>query len=154
MALNYLTVQDMLTINLELTGSKQVFDYSRLEEGVNYQYASGQSNDLVAQSARFFCGFEKMAPFESGNEACAFISLMVFLEANGKTLDLAEGDVAKWCDEVWSGSIEAKSAIYSKLIDTHIQLEHGVPHFAAITEDVIERYAVALADLSLTSIST
>ena len=59
MALNYLTVQDMLFLNLQITKSVQPFDYARLEEAVFYQYAPGQSTDLVAQGARFLVGFSK-----------------------------------------------------------------------------------------------
>lgn len=148
MALNYLTVQDLLYINFEVTGGKQAFEFAKLEEAVNYQYAVGKSGDLVAQAARFFRGFVKMAPFASGNEACAFIGLFVFLEANGKSLDLAECDVASWCESVWSGGVEARTAVMEKLVDSHAHEAHGVPNFAAITEDVIERYAIALSDIS------
>lgn len=153
MALNYLTQQDVIYINFETTGAKNTFDYASLEEAVNNQYASGQSNDIVVQAARFFRGFVRKAPFESGNEACAFIALLVFLESNGKTLDLTEDEVAPWCVSVWSGATNAIDSVRSKINDAHIESEHGVPNFREITESVIDRYAAALADLSLESIS-
>lgn len=149
MALNYLTVQDVLYINFELTGAKQPFDYARLEEAVNYQYASGQSSDIVAQAARFVRGFVKMAPFTTGNEASAFVALMVFLEANGKTLDLTEDDAADWCQSVWSSAVGAREAVQSCLKEAHLDVEHGVPNVREITESAIERYALALADLQV-----
>ena len=107
MAMHYLTVQDMLFLNLRITGSKQPFDTLNLEEAVYCQYGSGQSSDLVAQGARFLTGFAKMAPFKAGNEACAFAGLVAFLEANGKALDVKDIGAEAWVRPLFSDRAEA-----------------------------------------------
>ena len=64
----YLTVQDLLWINLQVTGTVNKFDYARLEDGAFYQYGYGKSKDLLAQAARFYPGLKHKAAFTAGNE--------------------------------------------------------------------------------------
>ena len=58
-ALQYLTVQDILWINLQVTKKVQHFNYARLEEATFYQYAYGDSNTLLPQAARFVRAAQK-----------------------------------------------------------------------------------------------
>ena len=81
--LNYLTVQDVLWINLQLTGKVHHYNFAKLEEATFYQYSYGTSTDVLNQAARFYCGFSRLKPLEAGNEATALIGLISFLEANG-----------------------------------------------------------------------
>jgi death-on-curing protein len=154
MALSYLTVQDMLFLNLQITKSPQPFDYAKLEEAVFYQYASGQSTDLVQQGARFLVGFAKMAPFSRGNTACAFVGMVAFLEANGRTLDLSDDEAVSWIDVDDRGI--ASTAISSKIREGELMVAYGVPDYQEICLSVIERYpktiaAALAAEASLTA---
>ena len=96
MALHYLTVQDILWINLQLTRKVQHFNYAKLEEAVYYQYAYGESSSLIPQASRFLGGFAKLKPIADGNEATAFVATLTFLEINGKSLDLQGADAMAW----------------------------------------------------------
>lgn len=96
MALHYLTVQDILWINLQLTGKVQHYSYARLEEATFYQYAYGASNSLMPQAARFVGGFSRMHPFEAGNEATGFVATAAFLEINGRNLNLTDDEATTW----------------------------------------------------------
>lgn len=99
-SLHYLTVQDILWINLQVTKRVNHFGYARLEEATFYQYAYGESNSLLPQAARFLTGFLRMHPFDVGNEATAFVSCAAFLQMNGLTLSLSDGDAATWFSDV------------------------------------------------------
>lgn len=143
MALNYLTVQDMLFLNLQITKSPQPFDYAKLEEAVFYQYGSGQSSDLVRQGARFLTGFAKMAPFSHGNLACAFLGLVAFLEANGKTLDLSDEEARGWVEV--SDRAKATEMIQSRIKEGELPTAYGVPDYQEICLSVIERYPKTIA---------
>ena len=144
MALSYLTVQDMLFVNLQVTKAKQAFDYARLEEAVFYQYASGKSTDLVAQGARFLTGFAKMAPFTDGNHACAFVGLVAFLEANGKSLAVSDAVAGAWLEPLWDDRLAAAKAIEEKLREGELPTSYGVPDYQEICISVIERYGATL----------
>ena len=105
-ALVYLTVQDMLYINLQATKKVNAFDFARLEEGTFYQYGYGPSKDLLRQAQRFSKGFLKNAPFTEGNELTALIGTLAFLEVNGYTIDhgSAMGSTTVLTDEVIAGA--------------------------------------------------
>lgn len=84
----YLTVQDMLWINLQVTGKVKDYQFMKLEEGTFYQYGYGSSTDLRIQSERFLRGFTKNAPFTEGNEMTAVIGYLAFLKVNGHEIKL------------------------------------------------------------------
>ncbi len=148
MALNYLTVQDVLFLNLKLTGTPQSFEYEKLEEATFYQYAPGQSTDLAKQGARFLTGFVKMQPFSSGNEATAFAGLVVFLEANGKALRLSDDEAAGWVAALLNVRDLAEEAIKERLLDSSAHLEHGVPGLERICESVVSRFPESLSEMT------
>lgn len=85
-SVHYLTVQDMLWLNLQATGAVNPFDFMKLEEGTYYQYAYGGVSDLMAQAARFLTGFRRNAPFAEGNERTALLGALTFLSMNGYEL--------------------------------------------------------------------
>lgn len=98
-SLNYLTVQDILWINLQLTKKVQRYNFARLEEATFYQYAYGESKNVIDQAARFFPGFQKMHPFEVANKATAFVALVTFLELNGFHFNIADGkELTNWIE--------------------------------------------------------
>lgn len=85
--LHTLTVQDILWINLQVTKKVQHFSYAKLEEATYYQYAYGDSNEVLSQAGRFLAGFLKMHPLDAGNEATAFVATLAFLKINGLVVE-------------------------------------------------------------------
>jgi prophage maintenance system killer protein len=138
-SLHYLTVQDVLWINLQLTKKVQHFNYARLEEAVFYQYAYGDSRTLFPQAARFISGFLKMRPFEAGNEATALVSCLAFLYLNGYT---AQGDLRGWFDQAKTGKVEAIEAVAVE--DPHAG-HTLVPDVRGAIRRVLDEHAAAIA---------
>lgn len=103
MALNYLTVQDVIWLNTQITGTPQAFDYARLEDGVFYQYGYGNSQDVPAQATRFVTGLAKKQAFAAGNAATALAAALAFMAVNGYGL---EGDPADWKGEAAVKAVE------------------------------------------------
>ncbi|HXH60841.1 MAG TPA: hypothetical protein VNI20_05730, partial [Fimbriimonadaceae bacterium] len=79
-----------------------------------------------------------------GNGTCAFVGLVAFLEANGKTLDLTPDGARDWI----AGDCVSKEQIEGKLRDGHVHTKYGVPNLAEIAESVIERYRSALSPVA------
>ncbi|MFN3728156.1 MAG: Fic family protein [Fimbriimonadaceae bacterium] len=96
--MQYLTVQDMIWINTQVTGAPQPYYYATLEEATFYQYGYGKSTDLFAQAARFFQGFKRLHPFKAGNEATALVGLIAFLELNGQNFLGDVSTVRDWLE--------------------------------------------------------
>lgn len=129
MALHYLTVQDILWINLQVTKKVERFNYARLEEATFYQFAYGESKSLIPQAGRFLSGFLRMQPFESGNEATAFLSTLTFLLINGTELDLT-GDAAY----LWFEKVQSKKQDSTAAIEEMARIEEDEHH--ALTPDI------------------
>src|SRR5579859_856242 len=110
-SLKYLTVQDMLWINLQATKKVQHFNFARLEEATFYQYGYGSSRDLARQAGRFLSGFLKLRPFDAGNEATAFIGCASFLLLNGSRLKVTDEGGAQWVDQVRGGQVSAEETM-------------------------------------------
>lgn len=118
--LHYLTVQDILWINLQATKKVQHFNYARLEEATFYQYAYGESNELVGQAARFLAGFVRMRPLEVGVEATAFLAAATFLRMNGACLRVDDASGAAWFRAVAASNEAAQDAFARALVlDPH-----------------------------------
>lgn len=94
--LHYLTVQDVLWINLQVTGKVNTFVYADLEEATFYQYGYGDSDELVSQAARFLKGFLSKKPLSVGNEPTAFLACATFLRQNGHHLTVPDAEGAAW----------------------------------------------------------
>jgi prophage maintenance system killer protein len=112
-ALHYLTVQDVLWINLQVTKKVQHFNYARLEEGVFYQYGYGRSTGLIPQAARFLTGFAKLRPIAAGNEATAFIGMLAFLKINGYLVKLSDTEAADWISRLGKDGTTPEQALAS-----------------------------------------
>lgn len=140
--LHYLTVQDILWINLQATKKVQHFSYARLEEATYYQYAYGDSNELLPQAARFLSGFAKMRPLEAGNEATAFIAVATFLAINGSQLCVS--DARAWFDSAYPSIDAARLALERAVkVDPHHHAELK-PDVRAAVRAVMDRYPAAL----------
>lgn len=96
----YLTLQDLIWINTEVTKSPQPYSYDRLEEATYYQYSYRQSRDVPLQAARFLWGYLKYRPFARGNLATALIATLAFLHINGYKTRLPAEHAAKWIEQV------------------------------------------------------
>lgn len=114
-SLHYLTVQDILWINLQVTKKVHHFSYARLEEATYYQYAYGESNSLTPQAGRFVTGFMKMHPFEAGNEATAFVGCLAFLRINGADVDLTDEQARAWFEKIRLRETTGAEAIAPKV---------------------------------------
>jgi prophage maintenance system killer protein len=144
-SLHYLTIQDILWINLQVTKKVRHFNYARLEEATFYQYAYGDSNTLFPQAARFVSGFVKMHPFETGNEATAFVACLAFLEMNGYVTK--SGDLVSWFDRASSKQVEGAAAI-EEIAVADDEAHHGlIPNIRAAIEDVLSQHASVIASL-------
>lgn len=146
--LHTLTVPDMLWINLQLTGAPQAYNYATLEEGTFYQYKTGQNHDFAKQSARLLVGFAKLSPFAAGNPATAFVGCLAFLEMNGNTLELSDGEADQWLEAVWFDPAQAPVLIAEKMRSYHTHDKFGVPDCHGIVEGIIARYTGTLEQLS------
>ena len=111
--LHYLTVQDILWINLQVTENVQTFSYAKLEEATYYQYSYGASNSLIPQAARLLTGFPKLSPLTTGNAQTTFIACLTFLEINGMTIDLTDEKGADWFTDAASKKVDGATAIQS-----------------------------------------
>jgi death-on-curing protein len=148
--LHYLTVQDVLWINLQATKKVNHFNFARLEEATYYQYAYGDSNTLLPQAARFVTGFLKMRPLDAGNEVTAFIALLAFLKINGQRIDLNDKDGSAWFERVGSGVKAARQAIGETVSEDHDAHAHGpedLPDIPAAIGSVLESYPLTVAAL-------
>jgi prophage maintenance system killer protein len=94
--IKYLTVQDILWINLQVTKKVNSFHYATLEEATFYQFAYGDSDELGAQAARFLRGFVDKQPLSQGNEATAFVGFAAFLMLNDWELTVGDDKAADW----------------------------------------------------------
>ena len=98
-AIQYLTVQDILWINLQVTKKVNHYNFAKLEEATFYQYSYGDSNSLLKQACRFLPGFLKMKPFDAGNFATASVAFLAFLELNHAPIKLADDQLLDWFEK-------------------------------------------------------
>lgn len=94
--IHYLTVQDILWINHEVSNCVNTFKHAQLEEATFYQYGYGESQNVIEQAGHFLQGFIRLRPFEAGNRATAFIAVIAFLEINGFEISLSPGLALDW----------------------------------------------------------
>lgn len=149
--LNYLTVQDMMWVNLQVTGEPQNWNFARLEEAVFLQYGYGESAELERQAARFITRFAALRPFSHGNEACALVGAIGFLEINGRGLYLEDSEAASFYRELVSDPSHAKEKLTVKLLEHDIHTHHGTPPVREILGDVLARFDGAIKQLVATA---
>lgn len=137
----------MMWVNLQLTKEPQPWNFATLEEGVFYQYGYGKSADLVAQASAFLTGFAAKRAFKSGNEACAFVGFVAFLEMNDHTLNLTDAEAGDWLAAAFAGPGSVREMVEVKLGHIHTHTHHGTPDARAILGDVLARYPETVAGL-------
>ncbi|RYG35284.1 hypothetical protein EON81_13160 [bacterium] len=141
----YLTVQDVLWINRQIIRRDTTFQFAKLEEATYYQYAYGDSHELLAQAARFIKGFMKMAPLGEGNEATAFVATMAFLSINGHTTTLRGEEAADWFRNLQDPRPALESVARSNSHGEHHEVK---PNVREHISNVLVRYAPAIGKLS------
>lgn len=144
--LHYLTVQDILWINLQVTDKVHHFNYAKLEEATYYQYSYGESRSVVPQAARFLLGFPKLRPIEAGNDATTFIACLTFLEINGMTIDLLDANARMWFEGVQARTVDAQEAI--RAIAKPSLDHHASVNVRATVKDLIRNYPCTLLALA------
>lgn len=144
--MHYLTVQDVLWINHEVTKQIHHFKYLQLEEATNLQYGYVKSENLRAQAGAFLEGFMKLRPFTDGNRKTAFVSALAFLKINGHTIVLDPNDAYDWAMSVANGKKRGVDAICEIMGDhTPVPL---APTVRTEVREIIEKYSDAIERLS------
>jgi death-on-curing protein len=137
--MRYLTVQDMLWINLQVTGQPQKFVYATLEEATFTQYVYGDTAPAAEHAARFLTGWAKFQPFAIGNELTGAVAFLTFLKLNGLELSGATGNPIDWTQRVNTD----RAAVLDAITESHDS--HGEPIPArSIVKDILALLPVAV----------
>jgi prophage maintenance system killer protein len=137
--IHYLTVQDILWINLQIVGHTQPWNYATLEEASFYQYSYGDSTNIPAQAARLATGFAKKAPFEKGNEATGLVAALTFLEMNGHTLPWNESELSQWFGRAQNAADASPIDEWVQHTETNAEALHGEPNVREIAIGIMGR---------------
>jgi prophage maintenance system killer protein len=146
--LHYLTVQDMLWINLQATKKVQHFNYARLEEATYYQYAYGESSSLIPQAGRFLTGFLRLHPFDAGNESTGLIGCATFLNINGTRLTLDDAGALEWLDKVMTKQVSGEDAVARSSGPDPCFHDSLKPDVRTTIRAVLEQFPGAIASLA------
>ena len=145
--LHYLTVQDILWINMQVTDKVHHFNYAKLEEATYFQYSYGESRSVTPQAARFLIGFPKLHPIDAGNDATTFIACLTFLEINGMTIELLDANAQTWFESAQARTVDPQEAIRS-IAKPSLDHHHAV-NVRATVRDLIGSYPCALLALAV-----
>lgn len=140
MSLHYLTIQDILWINLQITKRTQTFSYARLEEATFYQYGYGQSASLMSQASHFLSGFAQKKPFPMGNEATAFVATLVFLKLNGMKWNLSDDAAQHWVERAVKDSGAATAALAEVVEEDPDHHDSESPDIRGAVQEVLDAY--------------
>jgi prophage maintenance system killer protein len=144
-SVSYLTVQDVLWINLQITGKVNHFNFAKLEEATYYQYAYGESTNILSQVARFVPGFMKMKPFDRANAATAFVSALTFLELNHYNVSVTDDHALDWFSELAS-KISVHDAL--RKVSESKGDHHDIGGIKEVAESVMSRFHHTIIRLS------
>jgi prophage maintenance system killer protein len=141
--LSYLTVQDLIWINTQVSGKVTEFKFDLLEDASYFQYGYGKSTDLIGQAARFFQGFHSKLPFSEGNAATAFVGLVSFLELNGVHLKPSDSTARAKVSDLLNMDHTAAAAALKAM--THA--DHDDHHAAKkdVVLEILGKYAKTIA---------
>ncbi len=73
-----------------------------------HQFAYGRTPDAASLAASYAYGIARNHPFVDGNKRTAFVSLELFLNLNGWTLDADDADCIATVDALADGSLSEK----------------------------------------------
>ncbi|MBA3725366.1 MAG: hypothetical protein H0W86_02680 [Armatimonadetes bacterium] len=145
--IHYLTIQDVLWINHEVTKQVNQYKFAQLEEATFYQYGYGKSEDVLSQAGGFLEGFIKLRPFTSGNRATAFVSALSFLKINGYDVNLDPEAAAEWALKVANREKKGVAAI-KEITDKDAGPVELKPAIRTEVHNIMERYEDAVVMLS------
>lgn len=145
--LHYLTTQDLLWINLQVTRRVNHFKYAYLEEVMAYQYGYGKSTDLFGQAARFAAGFLRLKPFESGNAGSSFVSLLAFLQINDQVLTLPDDKACGFFMDVIEAPAEAAQLLKNATETADHDHDEEEPDVQRAVVEILERYPLTVKAL-------
>jgi prophage maintenance system killer protein len=131
--LHYLSVHDFVWINSTVLGQTVPFDYEKLEASMAAQYGYLTSGDAPAQAANLLDTMLSARPFKSGNIRTAFIATLVFLTANGYTLQVGDVDAAAMVEKVAAGETTATETIRTLFKPSDLALREGVTLRSLVT---------------------
>ncbi|MCE9559828.1 MAG: hypothetical protein K8R88_12860 [Armatimonadetes bacterium] len=140
--LNYLSVQDIIFINLQVTKKVCTYKFDALEDASYYQYGYGKSTDLFQQAARFYEGFAKSGAFTEGNAATAFVGLVAFLEFNGRSFKGKDTDSKAKLDALSTDLVAARDELETLTLRDH---DHHEASARSCIESVLKRYPKTIA---------
>lgn len=146
--MHYLTIQDMIWINMQITKKNQSFNYAKLEDATFCQYAYGQSASTLAQAGRFLSGFSNKKPFNSGSEATAFIGAVAFLKLNGVDVNLSDDAAVHWVERAAKDSSMATEALTDVTVPDEGYHADSEPSVRDAVHEVLDRYPKTLALIS------
>ena len=146
--MHYLTVQDMIWINMQVTKKTQSFNYAKLEEATFYQYAYGHSASLVSQAGRFLSGFGTKKPYAIGSEATAFIGTLAFLKMNGMTVNLSDDTAAGWIERAIKDSTNATEMLTDIAVPDETYHPEVEPSVGDAVHEAIDAYPKTVSLLS------
>jgi len=144
MPLRYLTLQDVLWINLQVSKKVHHFQAARLEEAVFCQYSLGIASGLDKQSARLFNGLLKLKAFDFANEATAFVACGALLLANGQEITLTDEQVPAWISPMIHGKVSMAGGI-SNVISAVELSEHQDMRASIVS--ILEKYPCSIEQL-------
>ncbi len=139
-AIHYLTVQDILWINHEVTREVLPYKYAQLEEATFGQYAYGGSHDVIKQAATFLSAFSRLKPFERGNRGTAFIAVLSFLALNGHVIVLEPARASDWYQKGSGRTTDARAAILNAIAEGDPQPMDLRPAIRTIVRDLLKVY--------------
>ena len=143
---HYLTVQDMLWINQEVTNEVNSFKHLQLEEGTYYQYGYGKSEEVLEQAGNFIQGFIRLRPFDKGNRATALVAVLAFLEINGYKINLEPNDAHTWAMQIADKKITGINDV--KNIATQSGTSELNPALRVHVKRITEKFASAISELT------
>lgn len=147
-AIHYLTVQDILWINHEVTNEVLDYKYAQLEEATFGQYAYVGSHDVIKQAATFLSSFGRLRPFANGNRATAFIAVLSFLSLNGYNIVLGPENAVSWYERASGRAADSRVAILSAIAEGEPQPMDIKPAVRTTVRDLLKAYSAAVASLA------
>lgn len=146
--IHYLTVQDILWINHEVTHEVLPYKFAQLEEATFGQYGYVGSQDVLQQAAGFLSAFAKLRPFSAGNRATAFIGVLAFLSLNGYTIVLEPEHALSWYEKASGRKSDALAALRNAIAEGDPQPADLKPAVRTTVRDVLKAYADAVEALA------
>lgn len=141
----YLTVQDILWINLQITGEKCDYSYARLEESVFYQYTHINKGEITDQVKRLLPGFIAQKPVSLASQATAFVCTASFVMMNGYEIALTDEQLLASADDLTG--VELAQAIADNLHQHETHGEFGVPETQEIVKQVLALFPQVISSL-------